>query len=374
MSDEGKDTTQVPSDATARPDDGPHAPETLAERAAHVSAEQEPVTSPSEHSLRTAMREADRGRFADRPSDIPWRGWFDVVWRVYLQLSHDHVMLVAAGATYYFLLALFPGLAAFVALYGIVADPATVIQHIDLLTGFAPTGGIDLIRDQLTALARQSDNTLSYAFFTGLAVSIWSVNNAIKALFEAMNIAFNEREKRSFLVVNLLSLGFSLAAMGLGVLLIVSVGIVPTVLALVWLEGTAPYLLAWLRWPVVLGIVGIGIILLYRYGPSREPAKWRWLTWGAGFATFCWLAMSIGFSLYLENFANYNATYGTLGAVIGLMVWVWLSVIILIVGAEIDAEIEHQTALDSTVGDPKPLGQRGAMVADTVGASFNRRN
>ncbi|AXS42463.1 YihY/virulence factor BrkB family protein [Breoghania sp. L-A4] len=320
------------------------------------------------------MREQDRGRYADRPSAIPWRGWFDVTWRVYLQLSHDHVMLVAAGATFYFLLALFPGLAAFVALYGIVADPATVIQHIDLFSGFAPTGGIDLIRDQLTSLARQSDNTLSYAFLTGLAVSIWSVNNAIKALFEAMNIAFNEREKRSFLVVNLLSLCFSFAAMGLGILLIFSVGIVPPVLALISLEGTAPYLLALLRWPVVLGLVGIGIILLYRYGPSREPAKWRWLTWGAGFATLIWLAMSIGFSLYIENFANYNATYGTFGAVIGLMVWVWLSVIILIVGAEIDAEIEHQTAIDSTVGDPKPMGQRGAMVADTVGASFNRHD
>lgn len=320
-----------------------------------------------------AWREADRGREADHPSAIPWRGWFDITWRVYRQVSHDHVLLIAAGATFYFLLALFPGLAAFVAFYGIVADPGTAADHVDLLTGLAPTTGMDLLRDQIHALARQSSNTLSYALLTGLAVSIWSVNNAIKALFEAMNIAFNEKEKRGFLRMNLLSLGFSFAAMLLGILLILAVGVVPTVLALFSLEGLAPTLLALLRWPATLAVVAVGIILLYRYGPSREPAKWRWITWGAGFATVIWLAMSIAFSLYLENFANYNATYGTLGAVIGLMIWVWLSVVILIVGAEIDAEIEHQTMLDSTTGAPRPMGQRGAVVADTVGASFNRR-
>lgn len=369
---------------TAKPahqDEAPEPQENLAQITEHLGEEEGTPEAEAAVAAATgsepaaeAFREHARGRDAERPSEIPWRGWFDVAWRVYRQLAHDHVMLVAAGATFYFLLALFPGLGAFVAVYGILADPATIADHVDLLAGVAPTGGVELIRNQLAALARQSGNTLSYALLTGLAVSIWSVNNAIKALFEAMNIAFNEKEKRGFFAVNLLSLGFSFGAMLLGILLIFAIGVVPTVLALFSLEGLAPVLLALLRWPVTLAVVGVGIILLYRYGPSREPAKWRWLTWGAAFATAIWLAMSFGFSLYLENFANYNATYGTLGAVIGLMVWVWLSVVILIVGAEIDAEIEHQTMLDSTTGDPLPMGQRGAVVADTVGASFGRRD
>lgn len=313
--------------------------------------------------------EKGRGRQANRPSQIPWRGWVDVLWRVFRQIQEDQVMLIAAGATYYFLLALFPGLAAFVALYGFIADPVTVADHIAVLQGITPSTALDLIENQLDALANQDRNALSIAFFTGIAVSLWSVNNAIKALFQAMNIAYNEREKRSFLALNLLSLGFTFGAIFLGLLLITLIGVVPTILAFVHLEGVAQGLFDLLRWPILLAVVAFGITLIYRFGPSRERAKWRWLTWGAALATPVWLGASFAFSFYLENFADYNATYGTLGAVIGLMVWVWISVVILVVGAELNAELEHQTARDSTTGHPLPLGQRGAMVADTIGVA-----
>ncbi len=332
------------------------------------SGEDQTLAEPKADAARITSREAKaRGRQADRPSQITWRGWLDVIWRVAHQIVHDRVMLVAAGATYYFLLALFPGLAAFVALYGLIANPEVIADQIGTLEGIVPTAAIDLIHTQLNDLVGQTRNTLNFAFYGGLGVSLWSVNNAIKALFEAMNIAYNEREKRSFIKLNLLSLTFTFGAIFTGFLLIFAIGVIPTVLALVDLGDMTGRFIALVRWPVLLAVIGLGFTLVYRFGPSREKAKWRWLTWGGGLATPLWVSASFAFSYYIENFADYNATYGTLGAVIGLMVWIWISVVILIVGAELNAELEHQTARDSTTGAPLPMGERGAMVADTLG-------
>ncbi|WP_352750750.1 YihY/virulence factor BrkB family protein [Mesorhizobium sp. M0701] len=187
-----------------------------------------------------------------------------------------------------------------------------------------------------------------------------------------MNIAYEETEKRSLVRLNLLALAFTLGAIFIGIAFLVSVGLVPAALALLNLGSWTETLIKILRWPVMLVAVAAGITLIYRYGPSREKATWRWLTWGAGLATVVWLAASIGFSFYLENFANYNATYGTLGAVIGFMMWTWISVMILIVGAELNSEMEHQTAKDTTTGAPQPIGARGAAMADTLGRSAER--
>ncbi|RWP55373.1 YihY/virulence factor BrkB family protein, partial [Mesorhizobium sp.] len=210
---------------------------------------------------------------------------------------------------------------------------------------------------------------LSFGFMFGLAVALWSASNGIKTLFEAMNIAYEESEKRGFIHLNLLALGFTLGAILIGIGFIVSVGIVPAMLALLNLGGWTEALVRIFRWPMMLILVGLGITLIYRYGPSRERAKWQWATWGAFLAAGVWIAVSIGFSYYLENFADYNATYGALGAVIGLMMWTWISVIVLIVGAELNAEMEHQTAKDTTTGAQQPMGARGATVADTLGGS-----
>jgi membrane protein len=206
---------------------------------------------------------------------------------------------------------------------------------------------------------------LSIAFVVGLAVALWSTNSGIKAMFEAMNIAYGETEKRSLVRLNLMSLAFTLGALLIAVVLITAIGVVPAILSYLWLDRWE--LARFARWPVILAFVGGGITLLYHYGPSREHAKFQWLSWGAVFSTFLWLGASMLFSYYLENFANYNATYGTLGALIGFMVWMWISTIILIVGAILNAELEHQTARDSTIGEPLPMGERGAYVADTLG-------
>jgi membrane protein len=327
------------------------------------------AASTSTPSSTAADEQDDRGRDADRPSEIPPLGWKDIVWRLWEEFNKDRILLIAAGASFFLLLALFPALAAFVSLYGFVADPVTVPDHVAYLGGLLPPGGLEIIRQQLLALARQDHSALGVGFFVGLAIALWSANSGIKALFDAMNIAYEETEKRSFLKLNLLSVTFTIGAIVIGIGLLLTVGVVPAVLAYLYLDTWTEWLVAVARWPVLMLATMAGVSFLYRFGPSREHAKWRWLNWGAAFATLGWIAASWLFSFYLRNFADYNATYGSLGAVVGLMMWTWISVIIVIVGAAINAEMEHQTARDSTTGAPLPMGKRGAFVADTLGKS-----
>lgn len=307
-----------------------------------------------------------RGREAEHPSQIPPRGWLEILGRVWSETNADRIPLVAAGTAFFLLLALFPALAAFVSIYGFVANPITIADHIAFLGGLLPHEGLDIIRTQLDSLARQDPDSLSIGFLTGLGVSLWSVNSGVKSLFDALNVAYEEREKRGFFALTGLSFLFTLATMAVAGLLIASVGVLPILLETLNLAGHAELIVSLLRWPVLLMVIGASISVLYRFGPSREHAKWRWITWGSGFATLVWVAASIGFSWYLQNFANYNATYGSLGAIVGFMVWTWVSVMVLLVGAELNAEMERQTARDSTTGPAMPLGQRGAVVADTL--------
>ncbi|ATU94964.1 ribonuclease (plasmid) [Phyllobacterium zundukense] len=280
-------------------------------------------------------------------------------------------MLIAAGATFYLLLALFPALTAFVSVYGFLADRATVAGNTSLLIGILPIDSVNLIRLQLEALAAQDTKVLSLGFFIGLSVALWSANNGIKAIFEALNVAYSENESRSFLKLNVVSFVFTFSGIFFGIILITTLGIIPRLLTLFGLDGWNAALVSLARWPLTAVVVAGAISVIYRFGPDREHAKWRWLSWGAVLATLVWMITSAGFTFYLTNFADYNATYGALGAVAGLMVWTWISVIVLILGAELNAELEHQTAIDTTTGDPLPMGERGATVADTLGESVN---
>ena len=314
----------------------------------------------------TEERDA-HGRHAESPSEIPWRGYKDVLWRVYSEVMEDRVSMIAAGVTYYIVLAIFHAMGVLVSLYGFIADPATITQQLGFLKDMLPPGSYDLLAPQLTELAGQDRSSLSFAFITSLLIALWSATNGIKALFEAMNVAYGEEEKRGFLRLNLQAIGFTLGALATLILLIVAVGIVPAVLSVLYLDQWAETLARLARWPLLLLVIGGASVMIYRYGPSREDAKLRWINWGVAFSTILWAVATILFSIYLLNFANYNATYGTLGTLIGFMVWIWISVIILIVGAEINAELEHQTRKDSTTGPDKPMGERGAVMADTVG-------
>ncbi len=317
--------------------------------------------------VKAESREPGRGREAKTPHQIPTKGLKDVFWRLYAAISEDRVMLVAAGVTYYLLLALFPAISALVSLYGFFANPSQIAERIQFLRTVMPGDALDIFVGQLRSLASQDSSTLSIGLIAGLGIALWSSNNGIKALFQAMNVAYEEEEKRSFLKLTGVSLLFTLGTLLLVIVLTVAVGVVPAVLSFLSIGGWAETAISLLRWPLMLLFVLGGIALLYRYGPSREPARARWLTWGTGFATIFWLIASLAVSYYLSNFADYNATYGALGALIGFMFWMWVSVIIVIVGAELNAELEHQTAQDTTTGAEQPMGERGAYMADHIG-------
>ncbi|SEF12303.1 membrane protein [Rhizobiales bacterium GAS191] len=328
----------------------------------------EPTDAELNASRRRAL-ETGRGRNAESPAGFPKTGWKDILWRTWGEFNKDRVLSVAAGVTFYALLALFPAIAAFVSLYGLFADRGTIGSHLDLLRGLLPGGALDIVGDQVNRIAQQKQGALGFAFFFSLAVSIWSANAGMKALFEAMNVVYEEDEKRSFIALNLRSLLFTLAAIAFLILAVAFIVVVPVILSYVGFATLSEKLLALLRWPLLLLVMLLGLAVLYRYGPSRRNAEWKWVTWGSVLAAGLWLAGSLLFSWYVANFGNYNATYGSLGAAIGFMTWIWLSTIIILLGGELNAEMEHQTARDTTVGEPKPLGARGAHMADTVGAS-----
>jgi membrane protein len=312
-----------------------------------------------------------RGREAVTPWQIPRRGWTDILWRTYAQLNEDRLLAVAAGVVFYGLLALFPAITAFVSFYGLFASGATINQHLSTLAGVVPQGAFGIIEEQIARIVSKGDVKLSFGFVLGLGLALWSANAGMKAIMDALNVVYDEKEKRSFVMLNVISLCFTLGAIAAMLLAVAAVVVLPLVLARFGLGTWSETLLALLRWPALLVLVLIGLSILYRFGVSRREPKWRWVTAGGLFAAVAWLAGSALFSWYLGRFAPYDETYGSLGAAIGLMMWMWLSVIVILFGAELNSEIEHQTARDSTVGAEKPLGARGAAMADTVGAAVD---
>ncbi len=318
--------------------------------------------------LRETVTEAGRGRTADQPAEIPAKGWKDIAWRVFGNIQNDRVLLIAAGVTYYALLALFPATAALVSLYGLFADASTISEQLRLVSGFLPDGALEVIGDQVKRIASQGQATLGTAFLGTLVFALWGANAGTKAIFDALNIIYKEREKRSFIRLTLWSMAFTIGAIALMLLAFAGVVAVPVALSLLGVpDGSGTSLLTLLRWPVLYVVVLFGLACLYRYGPSRTKPQWRWVSWGSAIAGGIWLVGSLLLSWYVANFGNYNATYGSLGAVIGFMVWIWLSTIIVLLGGEINAEMEHQTAKDTTEGGRKPIGTRGARMADEIG-------
>ncbi|WP_419953568.1 YihY/virulence factor BrkB family protein [Methylobacterium sp.] len=347
-----------PSPSGSSSDRSPSAPRTSEPSPSHEGRD-------AKHVART---EAERGRQASTPSEIPAKGWKDIGLRVFHDIGENNLVSVAAGVTFYVLLAIFPAIAALVACYGLVAEVSTINDHLQNLQGVIPSGALDIIGEQVKRIAEKGDTTLGLTFFTGLALSIWSANGGMKAVFQALNIVYEERETRNFFWLNLRSLTFTAGALLFIVLALVGIVVVPAVINIVGLSAEAWYI-SLLRWPVLLLAVLAGLAVLYRYGPSRDAPRWRWVTWGSAIAGVLWLAGSLGFSWYVSNFGKYNETYGSLGAVVGFMTWIWISTTIVLVGAEINAEMEHQTEADTTIGHEEPLGARDARMADTVGAA-----
>ncbi|MDF2810308.1 MAG: YihY family inner rane protein [Microvirga sp.] len=332
-----------------------------AERSKSGFAEKQPAADPE------AKTEAGRGRHADSPEKIPTVGWKDILWRTYEEFGKDRVMALAAGVTYYSLLAIFPAIAALVSLYGLFADPGTIEEHLKALSGILPEGALEIVGDQVRRIASQGGRTLGFSFAFGLVVALWSANAGMKAIFDALNIVYDEDEKRSFVKLNAMSLAFTIGALAFGLIAMGTIVVLPIAFEFVGLTTSLEWLIRLGRWPLLLLCVVGGLAALYRYAPSRKLAKWRWVTPGGLVAALLWIVVSVLFSWYVSNFGNYNETYGSLGAVIGFMTWIWASAVVVLLGAEINAEIEHQTADDTTAGPRTALASRGAEMADTVG-------
>ncbi|WP_428031786.1 YihY/virulence factor BrkB family protein [Ancylobacter sp.] len=319
------------------------------------------------HANPAAALEAARGRMAVDPTQIPRRGWRDILTRTFNEFLADRVLSLSAGVTFYTLLATFPALAAIVSLYGLFLDPASIRGQLEAASWLLPSGAIEVMRDQIVRLATTENSSLGWRFAFSLAAALWSANAATKAMIEALNIAYEEEERRSFLIFTLVTLGFTLAAVLFAVIALAAVVALPLVLDALYLPSGTERLISVLRWPVLAVVVAVLVTVVYRFGPCRQRPKWRWASMGSAVAALLWLAMSAGFSWYVSHFASYEQTYGSLGAVIGFMVWIWLSVTVILLGAELNAEIEHQTAIDTTTGAPLPMGMRGARMADTLG-------
>jgi membrane protein len=308
-----------------------------------------------------------RGRQATSPWQIPWKGWKDILIRTYQQLDEDRVLPVAAGVVFYGLLALFPAITALVSSYALFAKASTINDHLSLLSGVLPGGAFEIVKDQVDRVLAKGEVKLGFAFGVSFLLAVWSANGGMKALIDALNVVYDEKEKRGFFKLNAISLGLTFGALVAVLLAIGAVVALPIVLNVIGLGAITETLLRIGRWPVLVLMMLFGLAILYRFGPSRRSPQWRWLSVGSVFATAAWLAGSAILSFYLANYADYDATYGSLGAAIGLMVWMWMSTTVVLVGAELNSEVEHQTAADSTEGGGKPIGERGARVADTVG-------
>jgi membrane protein len=308
-----------------------------------------------------------RGREAERPRDIPARGWRDVLVRVTKETSTDNVSLIAAGLALYALLAVFPALAAAVSLYGLVSSPDQIASQIQNLAGVLPRQAADILRNALQNLASQQGQALGVGAILGILVALWSARKGMVALMTATNIAYDEDEERGFFRKLLVSLAFTIAAVVGFVLVVLLAVAVPLALQALGLPDIVQAALSVLRWVVLWFLVVFALAVVYRFAPDRDEPKWRWVTWGSGIAATLWLVGSLLFSLYVQNFGSYGETYGALGGVVVLLLWFYLSAFIVILGAEINAELEHQTRRDSTKGPPKQAGERGAHVADTVG-------
>lgn len=321
---------------------------------------------PTEADLRNAAQPG-RGRGATAPTEIPGPGRLDILWRVYRSIAEDRILLTAAGVAFYVLLALVPSLTAIVSIYGLFNNPSGVVEQVEMLVGIVPYDALEVIRDQLVRLTKQSNDTLGLTLIFSLALALWSASAGAKAMFEALNIAYGEEEKRSFIHLSALALLFTLGGAVAACLVVAVLVVLPAVMLLLPGGGGLEWIVRLASYALLMFVVLAVLAALYRWGPSRQAAKWRWITPGVLLTVPLFGVVSAVFSWYVANFTDNNATYGSLGATIGLMTWLWITMTLVIVGAEINSEIEHQTARDSTTGPEEPLGERGAHMADSVG-------
>jgi membrane protein len=315
---------------------------------------------------RSAAHEVDRGRQADEPTDVPPKGWKDVLWRTKQQLDEDNLSIVAAGVAFYAFLAVVPALAVAIAIYALVADPANLSEQLNALARVVPGEVMPLLEEQMKRIA-ENNTAASISAVLGVLIALYSSANATKAIITGLNIAYDETEKRSFIKLNAVALILTLGAI-VGVLAAIGIiAVLPAVLDHVLVSSASETALNVLRWPLLLGVFVVGVAVMYRFGPCRDGAQWKWISPGAIVAAILWVVGSGLFSLYVSKFGSYDKTYGSLGAVAVFMMWLYLTAYVVLLGAEMNSELERQTTKDTTKGEPRRIGNRDAYAADTVG-------
>jgi membrane protein len=306
------------------------------------------------------------GRDATRPYHIPLKGWWQVAQRVWSESNRDNLSVVAAGCAFFALAAIFPALSALISLYGLTADPAIVEQQFRMLGSVLPPQAYDIVIQQIHRIATAPGGTLGWSLAVSLGLALWSANAGTQAMMAALNIAYEEPERRSLFQYYLNAFTFTIIGILGAVVMLFAIVYVPILFAFAGYSHAFELIVGVLRWPFLALFVLFMLAVLYRYGACRRSAKWHWVSVGSLFAMVVWLIASAAFSLYVSNFANFDRLYGSLGAVIILLFWLYISFYIVLLGAEINAELELQTAKDTTAGKPRPMGQRGAFVADHV--------
>jgi membrane protein len=309
----------------------------------------------------------ERGRGADSPREIPAPGWWDILKRVRTKVRDDNISLLSAGVAFYAMLSIFPAIIALVSIYGLVAEPQTARSQVQQLAEVMPEQARETLTGQLEGLTQTAGRGLSLGAALGILAAIWAASAGMKAIIAGINVAYDETETRKFLRLRGLALLLTLGAIVTMALAIGVIVVLPVVTDLLGSVGRV--LLAIIRWPLLAGLMLVGLGVLYRFAPDRSNPKWRWVTLGSVVATALWLLGSGLFSLYVNSFANYNRTYGVLGAVIILLIWLYLSSFVVLLGAELNNEMELQTKRDSTTGPGRPMGERDALAADHVAAS-----
>jgi membrane protein len=329
-----------------------------AARAPHPDPHRPPDGAPSPREL--------PGIHAEKPTEIPWRGWKQILKRSWAENKADNMPIIAGGVAFFGFLSIFPALIALISIYGLVASPETVARQVEDLSAQLPDSAADLIGDQLEAIVDNSGSALSISLLVSILAALWSASGGMGNLITAVNLAYDEVEARNFVKLKLTSLALTLGAIVFVLITFGLVAVVPAVLEALPLGIVGTILAQVLRWVLLLAVFAGSLAVLYRIAPDRDAPRFTWVSLGAVIVTVIWAAVSVGFSLYVDNFGSYDKTYGAIAGVIVLMLWLYLTCYLVLLGAEINSEAEHQTAHDTTEGEPEPMGERDATMADTL--------
>jgi membrane protein len=334
--------------------------------AAAKAAGQRPAGDPDRPPAGAPSAQELPGIQAENPTEIPWRGWKQILKRSWAENKADNMPIIAGGVAFFGFLSIFPALIALISIYGLVASPETVAKQVENLSKQLPHSAADLIGEQLKSIVSNSGSALSISLVVSILAALWSASGGMGNLITAVNLAYDEVEARNFVKLKLTSLALTLGAIVFVLITFGLVAVVPAVISALPLGIVGTILAQVATWVVLLGVFAGALAVLYRVAPDRDAPKFRWVSLGAVVVTLVWAAVSVGFALYVNNFGSYDKTYGAIAGVIVLMLWLYLTCYLVLLGAEINSEAEHQTAHDTTKGEPEPMGSRDAKMADTL--------